>query len=703
MPTSLKFYMILVLCCLASSTIIGIDFGRTYFKASLLSKDKPLHFAINSNSKRLTPNYFAFWNRTKSTNYSSANNWSDDNANDFEFAYGERAHEQCLRFPKTCLKGLPLDNRTYFSMRGYEITALALQSYIKSITDAEKINDTLEAVVALPPGMDPHEKSFLYAALSISNITTLQFVDALTAPAQLYALEKYKGEPNKTVAFVDIGGSGTRVSIFVFDNSTGIVNITQVAAQFDEEMGGEVLDQLLAVNIAKKYKVNLENLKTKVNFVSDISIVKEMLTMHPAVDLKFEEDDDFEEEKLIKITRQDLADVGENMNKTIYNLVKQAMNQARLSNNNISSVELIGGCTHIPFIQEAIKNVFNISKLGHKLNADSAVAIGAGYLGAEQSQYFIVRPTTKSFMLTSSSILRTVSDLHPIIFKLYAQGDSEDGSKIVQARVDPKQEFIISTGNSKLDYMKFSIKNLSKPIDAEISFIHNYFLMPVPINITSNEGQESFDFELKNIGWEVSDNELIHSGEKVSRLLMLQQQRRSIEKLINDYETELIRLKKFIEGNSNSISDSERSIIEKAVNEGFEWFESQNTNLDIKEYQSKLDNLHLVAGDIVDKIIEENKKPIIKSKILKTVAKAKEILNFSLMVGKFDASLQDDLMSEIKSVEEWINELSQNNFENINSKEIEVRRTQLKKKVIKFKNELKKIQKELNTTYKNEL
>ncbi|OHS93856.1 dnaK protein [Tritrichomonas foetus] len=677
--------MILIFCSFCSSTVLGIDLGHKYLKASLLSKDQPLHFAINSNAKRLTPNLFAFWNRTRSTNYTSLETWDKNSADEFEWAFGDSARDQCLRFPKLCLKGLPLNNKSYFTLRGYEIAAMSIQSFIQSISQAERINDSIEVAIAIPPSMSPREKSFLYAALSISNIhnlTALQFIDTTTAPAQVYALEKYKGEKDKIVAFVDVGGSGTRVSIFKFDNSTGTTNITQLAVQFDESMGGEILDHLLAEKMAKKYNVNMENLKTRVNFIDDISMVKEMLTVHPSVDLKFEDDDDIDE-KLITVTRKDFESIGENMVKTIEILSHLALAQANLKTHEIHEIEMIGGCSHIPFVEEAIKKAFNTTKLNHKLNADSAIAIGAGYSAAKLSKEFIVRPTNSSFMLTLPVIVRSAHK----VYKVYDQGDSEDSSPAIQTKVNPHQTFSIETGNSNTHmepYMEFELKDLGKATDVEISFIHNYFLMPVPMSASSSNNN-NYEFEFKDIGWEVPATDLAESRERINYLIHLQKLRREKEIAANNFEAELLKLENFVYDAQN-VTQEEIEKIKKIVKEGMEWFENVTIHVETQEFLDRIQKVKEETSEIVERGTEFSRKPISVQKIKKTLGKAKKMLNDSISLGKVEPALQGDLLNEIKDVEKWINDSK--DCKTFTSKEVDARRLELKKKMIPLKQKI---------------
>ena len=152
------------------STVLGIDLGSSNIKVSLASSKSPLHLALHSTGNRIIPNVFSFWNNSRASNYTSTQNWKEEDMKSFHWAHGDFAYEQCLRFPKTCIFGNVFNNDIYFNLTGYEITALSLYNMIKSIKNTEEIEDNIKAVISIPPGMKAREKSFLYMATQLAGI-----------------------------------------------------------------------------------------------------------------------------------------------------------------------------------------------------------------------------------------------------------------------------------------------------------------------------------------------------------------------------------------------------------------------------------------------------------------------------------------------------------------------------------------------------
>ena len=62
--------------------------------------------------------------------------------------------------------------------------------------------------------------------------------------------------------------------------------------------------------------------------------------------------------------------------------IDNALNLARLKENDINYIVLIGGSTRIPYIRNMLEKKFRNSKLNYSINPDEAVSIGAAIQGA---------------------------------------------------------------------------------------------------------------------------------------------------------------------------------------------------------------------------------------------------------------------------------------------------------------------------------
>ena len=93
-----------------------------------------------------------------------------------------------------------------------------------------------------------------------------------------------------------------------------------------------------------------------------------------------------EEEDLdITISRVDFEEHCNELFKRCFDSIKEAMEEASLTKNDIDDIVLVGGSSRIPKIQEMIKNYFNVKELYNNINVDEVIAYGAAYLAAVEN------------------------------------------------------------------------------------------------------------------------------------------------------------------------------------------------------------------------------------------------------------------------------------------------------------------------------
>ena len=63
-------------------------------------------------------------------------------------------------------------------------------------------------------------------------------------------------------------------------------------------------------------------------------------------------------------------------------VVEKVLNDAKLTQDEISDIVMVGGSTRIPIVREMISNFFNGRQLIHELDPDEAIAKGAAILAA---------------------------------------------------------------------------------------------------------------------------------------------------------------------------------------------------------------------------------------------------------------------------------------------------------------------------------
>lgn len=83
-----------------------------------------------------------------------------------------------------------------------------------------------------------------------------------------------------------------------------------------------------------------------------------------------------------RISRARFEELNTDLFKGTLQPVEKALNDAKLSKNDINDVVLVGGSTRIPKIQTLLQNYFNGKTLNLSINPDEAVAYGAAVQAA---------------------------------------------------------------------------------------------------------------------------------------------------------------------------------------------------------------------------------------------------------------------------------------------------------------------------------
>jgi molecular chaperone DnaK (HSP70) len=77
------------------------------------------------------------------------------------------------------------------------------------------------------------------------------------------------------------------------------------------------------------------------------------------------------------VTRKHFVNLNQDLFRITMKCIKEALDGARLSHDDINDIVLVGGSTKIPKIQEMIRDSFKKSEIIKTINVDEAVAVGA--------------------------------------------------------------------------------------------------------------------------------------------------------------------------------------------------------------------------------------------------------------------------------------------------------------------------------------
>ncbi|MDQ0161287.1 molecular chaperone DnaK [Aeribacillus alveayuensis] len=346
--------------------IIGIDLGTTNSCVAVLEGGEP-KVIPNPEGNRTTPSVVAFKNGERQV--------------------GEVAKRQAITNPNTIIsikRHMGTDYKVNIDGKEYtpqEISAIILQ-YLKSYAEdylGEKVD---KAVITVPAYFNDAERQATKDAGKIAGLEVERIINEPTAAALAYGLDKM--EEDQTILVYDLGGGTFDVSILELGD--GVFEVRATAG--DNRLGGDDFDQVIIDYLVDEFKkengIDLskdkmalqrlkdaaEKAKKDLSGVTSTQISLPFITAGEAGPLHLE----------VTLTRAKFEELSAHLVEKTMGPVRQALQDAGLSKDDIDKVILVGGSTRIPAVQEAIKK--EIGKEPHKgVNPDEVVALGAAIQG----------------------------------------------------------------------------------------------------------------------------------------------------------------------------------------------------------------------------------------------------------------------------------------------------------------------------------
>merc|ERR1719482_2192544 len=207
-----------------------------------------------------------------------------------------------------------------------------------------------DVVISVPPYFTDAERHSMLDAASIAGLNCLRLMNDSTAAALSYGIYKTDLPADKpiNVAFVDCGAMDTTVSIVSFMKG----KLTVLATACDRHVGGRDFDMILAEHFAaewkEKHKIDAKTSKKAMyRLVTAAEKTKKVLSANPQAPINIEcFMDDIDVKGMMD--RADMLSVAEPFLVKLDQLLAEAMTASGLAQEDINSVEVIGGTCRIP-------------------------------------------------------------------------------------------------------------------------------------------------------------------------------------------------------------------------------------------------------------------------------------------------------------------------------------------------------------------
>jgi molecular chaperone DnaK len=262
-----------------------------------------------------------------------------------------------------------------------EISAMVLQ---KLKTDAEAYlgEPVSSAVITVPAYFNDSQRQATKDAGRIAGLEVLRIINEPTASALAYGIDR-KGSDN-VIAVYDMGGGTFDISLL--DLSENVVEVK--ATNGDTHLGGDDFDQRIIEWLAEAFmqeheldllsdRMALQRLKE----AAEKAKIELSSVLRTEINLPFITADVSGPKHLnYQLSRAKLEQLTADLVERSMEPVRQALEDAGLTPDQIDVVILVGGQTRMPAVQEAVRSFFG-REPSKSVNPDEVVAIGAAIQG----------------------------------------------------------------------------------------------------------------------------------------------------------------------------------------------------------------------------------------------------------------------------------------------------------------------------------
>ncbi|HEX6932565.1 MAG TPA: molecular chaperone DnaK [Streptosporangiaceae bacterium] len=263
-----------------------------------------------------------------------------------------------------------------------EISALVLR---KLADDAGKSagEKVTEAVITVPAYFNDAQRQATKDAGKIAGLEVLRIINEPTAAALAYGLDK---KQNETVLVFDLGGGTFDVSLL--DIGDGVVEVRATAG--DTHLGGDDFDRRIVDYLADEFqrdngidlRADPQALQRLFEAAEKAKVELSSVTQ-TSVSLPFVTADASGPKHLnTALMRSTFDQITADLVERTVEPVKQAMEDAKLTDKDIDEVILVGGSTRIPAVQTLVRRLTGGKDPNMSVNPDEVVALGAAVQAA---------------------------------------------------------------------------------------------------------------------------------------------------------------------------------------------------------------------------------------------------------------------------------------------------------------------------------
>ncbi|KAL9190146.1 hypothetical protein ACHAXT_007357 [Thalassiosira profunda] len=384
--------------------IIGIDLGTTFSCVACFDPSTQKVEVIESPSGRTMPSWVSFTPEGKLVGAAAKSQVASNPTNtvyDVKRIIGRSftdpvTAEEAKAFPFKVLEGAAHGEPQIVvewrgekkELRPEEISAMVLAE-LKLAAERHLGKPVKGAVITVPAHFNNQQRQATKDAGRIAGLDVKRIINEPTAAALSYGLHSKKdgnaSEGKTNVVIFDLGGGTFDVSVLAMDS--GVFEVKATGG--DTHLGGEDFDnaviewcmEAIKAKDAAVHKKLTESARAQSRLRRAVENAKRVLSSSMSAEIEVDSligDFDFN----VTLDRSKFEELNATLFKRCIDTVKEVMDDAQCTNDDVTDIVLVGGSTRIPCLQKSLYDMFGGRiELCKSVHPDEAVAHGAAVQG----------------------------------------------------------------------------------------------------------------------------------------------------------------------------------------------------------------------------------------------------------------------------------------------------------------------------------